>query len=304
MARVQEFVVTKKSSNADSKWDPTVADIDEILWPKTSRRIMIDIMECLRVDPQRIFVVPDSDNVLMAHVVIVGSAETPYEGGFFYFFIRFPNNYPMSPPKIKLMNTDQGKLSFNPHIHKSGMVCLNILGTEAKEDWSPLNTLSSVLLSIQAVMDNDTFHSCPVISTLKGWDEECPEKYAEFIRHETMRVAVVDFLKEDNVDVKQMPEAMLETVKMSFKQNIPFYFKTIIRNMFMDGIHMFDANNCTVEEKRFNYRSIKTELIELAKKYQTDRAVLRETFITFGIPVGDIEEVQVQSECSELSESD
>ncbi len=43
------------------------------------------------------------------HALITGPFDTPYEGGFFYFLIRCPPDYPIRPPRVKLMTT--GKCS-------------------------------------------------------------------------------------------------------------------------------------------------------------------------------------------------
>ena len=62
------------------------------------------------------------------HVLVTGPFDTPYEGGLFHFFIRFPPNYPFSPPRVKFMTTDDGRVRFNPNLYQNGKVCLSILG--------------------------------------------------------------------------------------------------------------------------------------------------------------------------------
>ena len=66
--------------------------------------------------------------VIQLHALITGPFDTPYEGGFFYFIIRCPPDYPIRPPRIKLMSTGNGKVRFNPNLYKTGKVCLSILG--------------------------------------------------------------------------------------------------------------------------------------------------------------------------------
>lgn len=62
------------------------------------------------------------------YALILGPFDTPYEGGFFCFFLKFPTNYPIRPPKVKLMTTGDGLVRFNPNFYKNGKVCLSILG--------------------------------------------------------------------------------------------------------------------------------------------------------------------------------
>lgn len=62
------------------------------------------------------------------HVLVQGPEGTPYEGGFFYFLVRFPPDYPLRPPRVKLMTTRNNRVRFNPNLYKDGKVCLRCLG--------------------------------------------------------------------------------------------------------------------------------------------------------------------------------
>jgi ubiquitin-conjugating enzyme E2 Z len=78
--------------------------------------------------PPGIFVVPDEVDMTLIHALITGSFDTPYEGGVFYFIIKCPADYPISPPRVKFMTTDASKVRFNPNLYRCGKVCLSILG--------------------------------------------------------------------------------------------------------------------------------------------------------------------------------
>ena len=69
-----------------------------------------------------------SHYLFQIHVLITGPFETPYEGGLFYFIVRFGPTYPLTPPRVKLMTTDDGQVRFNPNLYSNGKVCLSILG--------------------------------------------------------------------------------------------------------------------------------------------------------------------------------
>lgn len=62
------------------------------------------------------------------HALLTGPFDTPYEGGFFYFLIRCPPDYPIRAPRVRLMTTGNGTVRFNPNLYKNGKVCLSILG--------------------------------------------------------------------------------------------------------------------------------------------------------------------------------
>lgn len=65
---------------------------------------------------------------MQIHALITGPFDTPYEGGFFYFLIRCPPDYPIRAPRVKLVTTGGGRVRFNPNLYKNGKVCLSILG--------------------------------------------------------------------------------------------------------------------------------------------------------------------------------
>ena len=65
---------------------------------------------------------------MQVHALITGPMDTPYEGGFFYFLVRFPTDYPSSCPCVKIMTTSGNTVRFNPNLYKNGKVCLSILG--------------------------------------------------------------------------------------------------------------------------------------------------------------------------------
>ncbi len=84
------------------------------------------------------------DNLFEWKATIFGPKDTPYEGGIFEINISIPQDYPFKPPlcvfKTKI---------YHPNINSSGMICLDILKTQ----WSPSLTISKVLLSLLALMD-------------------------------------------------------------------------------------------------------------------------------------------------------
>jgi len=152
-----------------------------------------------------VFVTFDDVNLTKVHALIVGPPDTPYEGGFFYFVLDIPDDFPNQPPKVILHTTDGGRVRFNPNLYASGKVCLSILGTFAGPGWSPALSISSVLLSIQSLMNDRPFCNEP------GFENPINRRdidlYNECIAHETIRVAVCDML-EDTPTSRELPPAM------------------------------------------------------------------------------------------------
>ena len=51
-------------------------------------------------------IAPDENDFTRIHVIITGPEDTPYDGGFFYFTLDCPPNYPEAPPKALIHKTE------------------------------------------------------------------------------------------------------------------------------------------------------------------------------------------------------
>lgn len=76
----------------------------------------------------------------------IGPPDTPYANGKFIVDIEVPMEYPFKPPKMKF----DTKL-YHPNVSSvTGAICLDIL----KNAWSPVITLKSALISLQALLQS------------------------------------------------------------------------------------------------------------------------------------------------------
>lgn len=88
--------------------------------------------------------------------LMTGPKDTPYQNGLYHFSWIFPDDYPMSPPTVEILNTKRGYYRHNPNLYSSGKVCISILNTwSGGAPWTPSSVPTDVLLGIQTDILNE-----------------------------------------------------------------------------------------------------------------------------------------------------
>jgi ubiquitin-conjugating enzyme E2 Z len=135
----------------------TTASGDDVVHisKESARRILSDVRELLTcpLHDNGIYYMHDEDDILTGYAMLYGQAGTLYDGGYFFFKIKFPADYPHTPLVVTFMTND-GKTRMHPNFYKNGYVCLSVLGNWRGEQWSGCITLKSVLLTMISIMDD------------------------------------------------------------------------------------------------------------------------------------------------------
>ncbi|KAG8225918.1 hypothetical protein J437_LFUL005954 [Ladona fulva] len=227
------------TSATANDWDPITNNElpKETPTPSCILRIKGDLMAIYKEPPPGLFIVPDESDMTIIHALITGPFDTPYEGGFFYFFIRVPPDYPLHPPRVKLMTTGAGTVRFNPNLYKCGKICLSILGTFTGPCWSPAQSLSSVLISIQSLLNEKPYRNEPGFERQERNPGDI-SRYNEIIQHETIRVAVLGMLENDTF--LNIPKPLVEFMEKYFSEYYECYESIIKKNLHLHGNPMQD----------------------------------------------------------------
>lgn len=109
-------------------------------------RITKEIQNFFKNPPPGISITPKEENIREIDILLTGPIDTPFEGGIFKLEMFLPESYPMEPPKVRFITK-----IYHPNIDKIGRICLDIL----KDKWTPALQISSLLISVQALL------SCP-----------------------------------------------------------------------------------------------------------------------------------------------
>jgi ubiquitin-protein ligase len=155
------------------------------------RRITLDTKKALDLADQGLFWIPDESDITHGWAIVCGCADTSYHGGAFCFEVRFPDNYPFSPPAMSYLTND-GRTRFNPNLYKNGKVCLSLLNTWQGEQWSGVQSLASVLQCIQtAVLNEEPLVNEPAHAASKDPRHADIAVYSRIVFHAVLETAII-----------------------------------------------------------------------------------------------------------------
>jgi ubiquitin-protein ligase len=137
----------------------------------------------IKKDPNYLYSInPKENNFFIWDFILIGPADTLYEGGMFKGIITFTEKYPIEPPTIKFNNI------IHPNIYTTGDVCISILhqgrdiyGYEKEsERWNPCHGVDSIMMSVISLLSEPNIESPANINCSTLWKNE-PEKYKNMI---------------------------------------------------------------------------------------------------------------------------
>jgi ubiquitin-protein ligase len=147
------------------------------------KRLQKEIEHAKTLESQGIFYDFNEMNMMMGRAMIVGPEGTPYEGCLLCFSIEYPYDYPFSSPAVQIISSD-GVTRFHPNLYVDGKVCLSILGTWKGPKWAPVMTISTVLNTIQSILEANPIVNEPGYETLRLTDPDSKAKdYADFVQY-------------------------------------------------------------------------------------------------------------------------
>lgn len=182
---------------------------------------------------------------------------SPYTGGFFLFEIKFPNDYPMSPPKIEF-NPKTSNCRFHPNYYTTGKVCLSVINTWGNNDWSPAMSLMALVITIEERFFERALGCEPgnENTTLTKFREY--NDFVEFYKYKTAIIDIID--KRYNIY-----EPFYKTINEQLQQDKEWHNERMIKLInTMQGkqviVPVYNGRTIT------NYLRIKDELTRIYNK--------------------------------------
>ncbi|KAF9775142.1 hypothetical protein IL306_006779, partial [Fusarium sp. DS 682] len=105
-----------------------------------------------------------------------------YKNQIYRLKFHFPKMYPIEPPEVTFDKQTDRPIPMHPHIYSNGIICLDLLG---QQGWSPVQSVSSVCMSIQSMLTSND-------------KNERPPGDEDFVRGNKQRPRDIEFLYHDN----------------------------------------------------------------------------------------------------------
>jgi ubiquitin-conjugating enzyme E2 Z len=194
------------------------------LTKETIQRLLSDVKMIMKnpLTDNGIYYVHDDEDMMKGYAMIVGPSETPYFGGFYFFKIVYPADYPHSPPTVSYHTNGDG-IRFNPNLYKCGKVCISILNTWRGEQWTSCQTISTLLLALCTLLCKDPLLNEPGVEK-KSLD--CA-KYDRIIEYKNIEVAMLGMYNKKPGVYEEQFNMFLPFLKELFWKNLPAVTKFV-----------------------------------------------------------------------------
>ena len=232
-----------------------------VISKETISRLIKDVKEVIKnpLESHGIYYKHDDEDLLRGKALIIGPSGTPYENGFYLFEIKYPPNYPYSPPKL-IYKTNDGVTRFNPNLYKCGKVCLSVLNTWRGEQWSSCQTISSVLLVLCTVLNDTPFLNEPGVTKYHiDYDN-----YNSILKFKNIEIAIINMLTNEGIGLF-FPD-FIPVMKKHFLTNYDKIMNVVEKEIEQQKTNNLDSIIITTSvyqmTANINYKSLKTKLIK------------------------------------------
>jgi ubiquitin-protein ligase len=143
-----------------------------------------------QLEKDGIYINVNEENIFNIKVMVVGPKDTPYQHGYYFFTLQFPQNYPENPPVAKFITTD-GRIRFNPNLYQCGKVCLSLLNTFSGPAWTLCQNLKAILLALQTVLNENPLTNEPGFENTSRHHSDCYTNYNTIVRYHNYAFAIL-----------------------------------------------------------------------------------------------------------------
>jgi ubiquitin-protein ligase len=219
-------------------------------------RLLKDVKQIMKnpLTENGIFYIHDDEDMRKGYAMIVGPSDTPYFGGFYFFELTYPPDYPHSPPKV-LYCTNGDHIRFNPNLYVCGKVCISLLNTWRGDQWTSCQTISSVLLTLCSLLCADPLLNEPGVTT----EHKDFETYTKIIEYKNVEIAMLKM-------IQKQPSIFPQTFHTFYPIMVEQFFKH--KDAMMDILEKKKVENATAFKLSTSMYSMVNVNIDWSKLYE------------------------------------
>ena len=108
--------------------------------------------------------------------------------------------------------TNDGHTRFNPNLYRNGNVCISVLNTWRGEGWSSCQSISSILLVICSLLNNEPLLNEPGV-TVRHKDYDT---YNKILNYKNIEVAILKIINKESGYYYNKFDIFYDNIKENF----------------------------------------------------------------------------------------
>merc|ERR1711991_831648 len=149
---------------------------EEMLSATAEKRVSSDLEEMQKHPIEGVACLPKDGDLSTWQIFMEGPKDSYFDGGVFELEMKFPQDYPDSPPTLYFKSE-----FWHPNIYPDGKVCMSSLHPPGDNEmdnesfdirWKPINSVSSILNSVLLILQEPNFSSPANIDASVQWQRQ------------------------------------------------------------------------------------------------------------------------------------
>lgn len=232
---------------------------------ETVHRLVKDIQQLIHspLIDQNIYYQHHDTDMLKGYCMIIGSEDTCYFGGYYFFELDYPTDYPYSPPKVTF-RTHGKNIRFNPNLYTNGKVCVSLLNTWRGDQWSSCQTISSVLLTLSTLFSNNPLENEPLLGGTSDINKEI-KIYNEIITYYNIDIAICSMIQKTSGIYLDFFDIFYTFMISAFNKNRPYILQLLEQKI----QEQQEQQEYIINSRFYDLDNISINYMELLQKYNT-----------------------------------
>eukprot|EP00477_Mikrocytos_mackini_P001405 GAHX01001510.1.p1 GENE.GAHX01001510.1~~GAHX01001510.1.p1 ORF type:complete len:162 (+),score=30.90 GAHX01001510.1:44-529(+) len=133
---------------------------------KAKMRLIHDLHHLQKENNPNFIACVNEDNILEWKALLYGPSNSVHQNGAYLISFTFTEDFPNKAPHVKFLTK-----MYHPNIYNNGEICLDIL----QNRWSSIYNISTILLSIQSLLEEPNTSSPANLEAAKNFEKNLNE---------------------------------------------------------------------------------------------------------------------------------